>query len=588
MARGTALSQLAVDAPLYAADEVLVGAGSEVVIRYRDGSEVTASEGSVLTLREAAAGFGVDIGQGTIVARGDKQKGGSFTVKGRFGQTDLVQGAEVRFDLSAGNDSMDVLFGDINVVQPDGGSAPLVAGETFEFALGRKKSPADVRPVVVADELQFRLAPLRGAPTVKPPGDKTFKALSQQGNEIAQGASFKVPKGAAAALTAPGLRLVVEEGAAGTVGAAKSVDGVPRHEVALDTGDATVTLKGAQLVLSAGASTLELSAKDSAVAQVQRTGKDGATVEVKLGSLSLKTGDKTEVLQANDVATFVGGKWSRRTAAAPALVLPASVRSRVVADGLRQVRLSFPKGTGAARSIEIARDAAFKDLVLAGEGQTDWVVVDAPGNGELHWRVEGDAASESHATFEPDKGRSILRQSSPMAEVNETGQKSSIFFQSAVPSITFAFASKPGARGYLLRVYRAKELTSPLVEQRVTEPRASLVAGKLREGDYLWSATPLGPGGAELQGGRMNKLELVYENATNSLFIARPRNNDRSAKKLRTEGIAPMGSDLFINGEQVQPDSKGRFARELNDPRIIIYRLVGLNGVESYWTRALR
>jgi len=50
--------------------------------------------------------------------------------------------------------------------------------------------------------------------------------------------------------------------------------------------------------------------------------------------------------------------------------------------------------------------------------------------------------------------------------------------------------------------------------------------GALAEGRYLWSVTPLDARGAGLKGGKMNKLEIVYDNAVPNLTIKSPKNGD--------------------------------------------------------------
>ena len=53
--------------------------------------------------------------------------------------------------------------------------------------------------------------------------------------------------------------------------------------------------------------------------------------------------------------------------------------------------------------------------------------------------------------------------------------------------------------------------------------------------------------------------------------------------------MAPLGARLFVNGTPAPLDDKGRFALKVGDaPRVLVFRLLGGDGTESYWIRHLR
>jgi hypothetical protein len=131
-----------------------------------------------------------------------------------------------------------------------------------------------------------------------------------------------------------------------------------------------------------------------------------------------------------------------------------------------------------------------------------------------------------------------------------------------------------------VRLYRANAPTSPIVERVVKEPRCSLEPGVLAEGSYLWSALPLDGEGRERGGGRLNKLDLLYDNARSTLTIDEVASGSVS-------GVAPLGSRLFVNGRAAPLDGKGRFSLELpGKPRVVIFKVVARDGGESYWVRS--
>ncbi len=114
--------------------------------------------------------------------------------------------------------------------------------------------------------------------------------------------------------------------------------------------------------------------------------------------------------------------------------------------------------------------------------------------------------------------------------------------------------------------------------------------GALAEGRYLWSVTPLDAKGVGLRGGKMNKLEIAYDNAVPDLLISAPRNGDPSGATVPVVGIAPVGAKVFVNGRAVELDDKARFntsAAPLPGGRLV-FRMVGKSGAEVYTVRTVR
>src|SRR6185436_8203099 len=120
----------------------------------------------------------------------------------------------------------------------------------------------------------------------------------------------------------------------------------------------------------------------------------------------------------------------------------------------------------------------------------------------------------------------------------------------AAPALTLAFTSS-GER-YRVRVARAAAPDKAILERIVTEPRTEIAAGILVEGNYVWSATPIDADGRPTAHRPLNKLELAYDNARSTLAITRVSDS-------AVEGVAPLGSQLFVNGSAAPLDEKGRF-----------------------------
>jgi hypothetical protein len=117
----------------------------------------------------------------------------------------------------------------------------------------------------------------------------------------------------------------------------------------------------------------------------------------------------------------------------------------------------------------------------------------------------------------------------------------------------------------------------------------SLPENSLGEGRYLWSVTPLDAKGGELKGGRMNKLHMTFDNGVAALSIKTPKNGDPGGRSVKTSGVVPVGSKLFINGRAVELDEHARFDASVSPlpGGRLVYRLV-TGGAESWTVRTVR
>ena len=86
----------------------------------------------------------------------------------------------------------------------------------------------------------------------------------------------------------------------------------------------------------------------------------------------------------------------------------------------------------------------------------------------------------------------------------------------------------------------------------------------------------------------MNKLELVYDNERRGLALSRPRPGEQLGRgDVPVEGVVPLGSRLFLNGQPVALDAKGRFSQRVPATETLVFRLVSGQS-EAYWVRTLR
>ncbi len=317
-------------------------------------------------------------------------------------------------------------------------------------------------------------------------------------------------------------------------------------------------------------------------------GGAGEAIEVSVGGVAIVRAPRAEAAGGAAIAAAPAAR--PRDRAAGEIALPTQRGLRVFGDRVRQVTLTWPEEPGAAE-VTIAADPEFAKPLRVERIEGNRLTVDAPARGPLHWRVRlpGGRALVGEARFLRDRPRADGAIAGPRNVVADTGEKATIYFQGSPPALTLAFSAAPGARRYRVQVFRAEDLKAPVVERDVGEPRCALPPGALPEGRYVWHAAPIGADGRARAAGRMNKLELVWENALNALAIARPAPGDAvEGDGVDVAGVAPLGSRLYVNGRPAPLDGRGRFELRVARAPALIFRLVGRSGAESYWVRTLR
>ncbi|MEW6433560.1 MAG: hypothetical protein AB1730_18795 [Myxococcota bacterium] len=564
--------------PVFQGDVVATGAEARAVLADERGRQLELGEDTRFCVGASLTSLEVETGE--IAFLGDEDGGAAWTgasLQTPFGRAVLKDGAQARVRVTGTGLSAEVSIGLIEMDEVDGGTRQAKAGQRLVVGVGAielDEPPPPPAPRVVT----FKV--LAGKPQVKAKGSARFSPAPKE-TPLEAGAAYKVPKGARARLEGGGFALLVQPGGAGQVDSVQALGGVGLSRVqgalglALDGSQpATVTVDG-----------VELKGAKATTAAMTPAGKQ-RRIEVRAGELEVTKDGVTRTLKAGDALLVGSGPLEEPRALEAALTLPIGRRVRVSADRLGLVGLGLPDD--AEHRVQVATDADFSSLVVDGAA-TRQVVVMAPARGEVFWRTldgAGQPQAEGRARFGPDTASQREAQAKTDT-VAETGLKATIYFQRAVPTLTFTFTPTEGAAGYLLRVYRAGELKEPVFQKKVPEPKATVESGQLTEGAWLWSASPLDAAGNEMGGGRMNKLDVVYDNSLTTLTIASPRNGDKAGPTVRASGVAPLESALFINGKAVRLDGQGRFSVPVGQADVVVFHLKS-GGGDSFWVRRLR
>jgi len=562
------------------------------VVRVGPGRQIEVGPNTRFKLHRRDGQWVAELESGRVVSRSTEAAPSVvLTVLTPFGITRVPGGrSEATIGVDKEGVRIDVSLGEIAFVDPSGKTVTAGPRDAIEVKLGSVElvragsTPAPERLEVM---LSSEIGPL----LIQAPGERRFTA--RRAAPAPAGTGFKVGSaGGRARLLAPGLQARLEGGAAGRVGEASRSGTGRRFGLVLDRGSALISVEGGQAheVVLDGKQPITLRATEATTFRVSSE-RGKAEVVVLAGSGEVAVGDKHRRLAPDERAAIRGTRLAVGARPASDVVLPTARGLHVYADGLPEVTLSWSGGGGEGSLVEVASDPEFKDVLATGKVAGNSVTVPAPRRADLYWRVtgKGDKALVGHARFEPDRRRSVLDLEHPHNLVGESGPMTTVYFQGVVPTLTFSYATKVGAARYRLRVYKAGALEQPIVERVVADTRCPVDANVLKEGSYVWHAVPLGPQGQELAGGRMNKLELVYDNALTRLAIGSPKPNEvATGPEVEALGVAPLGSKLYINGKQAHLDGKGRFQEKVSRAPAVVFRLVGKNGSESYWIRKLR
>lgn len=554
----------AVAGALVEGDRLDTGADGHALLK-SGGREVELLENSSFTLGKSLGDLGLASGELFF----EEADGGEFSTSG--GAARAGAGSRVKLDARDGGTTFVVGAGTLEFedLAGDGGVSNVAAGQSFVVGKGvlsfeeTPENPPEAKPKV-------KLTP-RGTVMVKSKTGGNAK-LPVAGKELDELGSFTVDKSGGLTAQLGGATLQFDGASKGTL---EPTNGDPKLRATLQAGGVRIFLKQGESVLLDGKKPITLRAKVAMTAVVTPT-KNGPKVEVLAGEGEAAVPDQLpRKVGSGEVVVLKGKGLDAGKRGAPVLTLPAGRATRVFWGKGGDVGLAFAPGDG---EFEVAADAQFQNMLAIGQGD-DTVVVPGPLKGALFWRRKGEAESSS-GRFERDEFAGAVTAKSDT--VAETGLKASVYFQSAVPTLTFTFPPKDGVTAWRFRVYATSDLKTALVDRKVTENRTVVESGALKEGNYVWSAVPLDKSGQESGGGRMNKMEIVFDNSVTRLVLSSPRDGERASTAV---GVAPLGSKLTLNGKPVQVDEAGRFSQPIGGASVLVFRLVTKDGGEAYWVR---
>nr|WP_242544832.1 hypothetical protein [Corallococcus sp. NCSPR001] len=588
----------AVEGPLLAGDAVETGESGSATVRFPGDRTVEVGSEGRFAVGSDATGIVMKVERGIVLSRvpaGAKtaDSAGSkvtLNILTPFGLTRVgPEQSEVKVAVAADSARVEVKLGAIELVSKDGKTLRAAQGDAVDLTRERAQVTQAPRVVELAP-IPVTVRASSGVAEVKSKDTGRWRKVRREGEVLAFGDGVRT-KGGEAVLSlkdsgtvltlAPGAEAVLESaGQQGTIDEARVhlLQGLLAVQLAMGRESRVVLPE--MTVESGGGARLE----------IRRTNA-GMQVAAHTGDVTLRRGEARQALRAGERAT-VGTDGNAKVEPLEEAVVAVGPGdgTEVFHRGLSEVALTW-EGEGDA-VVEAAQDAAFKRPVLWGRVHRASVNVTALAKGTLYWRArkeDGTQVAAGSVHFAPESPTSSLARARNV--VPEGPEKTTIFYQDKPPAVTFTYGEEPQARTYRVAVYKAGSLATPVVQRTVSETRAALEAGQLGEGSYLWSVTPLSQAGAALKGGRMNKLELVYDNSVVGLVVDSPRQGGAAAEKVRASGVAPVDARLSINGRAVPLDAKHRFdtwVAPMGMPPLLVFKMTRPGAPDVLTVRTLK
>jgi hypothetical protein len=583
---------------LYLKDAVATAVESTAQVRFGQGQVVEIGPDARFLIGEDRTGIVLEVQRGLILTRvpagaAPGAGGTSLTILTPFGITRVgAELGEVEVEVSQDGARVNVLVGAVQLVSRNGETVTAGAGDRATLTTGQVVIEGRTPNEVTLEAMKVTVFAGGGKAEVKKQGSRKWKAVGRGGEPLEQGDGVRVRTGRASlqlegSETRLGLgqssEVVFEQGGRDGQVEVSALDlKKGAMSIALAPGRRSrVTLSGLRLESDLGGQFSVVKTRDgfevSALAGDARLSRNGQDAAVRAGQTA-RLPDRGEV-------QVTGGDRAD-------LSIPSRSGLRVHHPGLAEAAIAWG-GEPGDYWVEVASDSKFEQRLLAGLVHSAYVNVPIPRRGALYWRVlAADRSSEV------DKGSAVFSPEPPQRdlarlrnEVQDGADKTTIYFQDKPPAVTFTYRLEEGAARYRVQVYRASQLDSPMVDRTSSSSQLPLEAGVLTEGSYLWSVTPLDDKGGELRGGKMNKLEISYDNSVPDLVITSPRNGEAARGAVRATGVAPVGARLYVNGKAADLDEKNRFDMEVTPvgrPPVVIFRVSRPPASDTITVRALR
>ncbi len=592
LTRKGAAPQSATKGELAVGDVVETGADGDATVRFGDGHEVQLGANGRFEINNGDDGLVLNVGQGLVLSRVvndvpvDKNAM-KLAILTPYGLVRLGS-SEVKVGVGGDDAKVDVVTGNVQIVSRGGDTVSVTAGDLSVLSReGVKTGTREVR----LEPLQIELSGISGRVDYKKKDDKAFSPVNARKlPELAEGDALRVQQGSAT-VTPKGSGAKVTLTSNTEVGLGQVQTGSGIEDVALDLrkGALTVSMpQGTKRRLHPGDG-YTLSVNDGAQFTIVRS-KNGLDLNTVVGEVLVEhDGMSATAVRGAQNSLLAKGNVTVKDVAKETFTLPSRPGVRLFHPNIGAAALTWPGEVGNTYRVVVGYEPSLASPFIDGTLKQPWLNVAIPARGSLFWKVFEGEKEIAKGSFSAAPERNNGELGRLRNEVPDGAEKTVIYYQDKPPSVTFMWkAVDPAPAEYRLQVYREGALGKPIEERDAKATTVQLPENALGEGSYVWSVTPLDAKGQALQGGRMNKLEMVYDNAVAELVIKSPRNGDPATAQVNAVGIAPLKTKVSINGQSVALDEKARFNTKVAPVggRVVFHTLG--EGGEQFTVRVLR
>ncbi len=542
--------------PLFDKDVVETSEQSNATLRFSDGRDVELGENGRIEIGSKGDELVLNVGQGIVVSRVGAQGGGDelkLSIDTPYGLV-RVGSAGVSLNVQSGEASIDVLAGEVTLVGREGAVIPLEAGA------GGTLSKAGASRTVTLQPIVLNLTQSSGRIELKKKDAKAFTPVNpRKPPALAAGDTLRATQGTASLTPEKSdTKVTLTMGAEVGIGESARNQGVEELALELKKGQLQLSMPyGKKRVLKPGDG-LALTAPEGGVVTVNR-GKNGLELNSVVGDVIVQTEGGPVTVKGGQVATITKSGVDAKDVGREALTLPSHPGLRLLHPGQERVALVWQGDDAKPYRIKVGLDAALERPTIDGLVHQTFFNTLAPARGALFWKVFDGETEVAKGSVQCGQEKLDGELGELTNEVASSRPTTRIFFQDKPPSLTFTWKApeKPAAE-YLLKVYQAGALGTPIQEKRTTSTSAQLPP--IPEGSYQWDVTYLDAAGTPIGTmGKMAALEVQYDNAVRSLIIKSPRNGDAPSAKVSVAGVAPLGAKVTANGQNLALDPKARF-----------------------------
>lgn len=604
--KGGELSPATSGRALFVGDSARTGEDGAMTLEFAGGNVVELQPGTVVEIREDGAAASTI---GAIVLEGEakvRSSGGGMVLRiGLPFENRTLEIGTGPVEILVGEKGVQVLVGSIEVIGEDGQPTAVEAGEVFQIGgvvidlADRTEDETD--DVMEVEEVVITLLSNPRFVRLKRAGEDTW-SRPKKTDSLAVGDAVRTQRRGTIMAFDDASRVRLDGDTELTLDEAKRTGAESRAAYTLSKGGASIRLKRGEVdtkhTVAVGETAVEIrpGAQEASV-DIEQSPDGRGRVAVQFGQAKLSDGTVVGPGQAVDLEA--GKVTGAPTELAPTDVQLRPGMSTVVYYSSQKPAVVFswkPEEGATAYELELSRNKGFDGApVFREELDRDRFVYEQLDEGAYYWRVKASGAGEA----DWKRGLFRVKRGSPSRcgkncgrenLVRDTGVKTVVYFQQALPSITLVWDEVQGASSYRLKVFRDGEFERPFVDQTLQLTKRKFQAGQFEEGKYFWLVNALDPGGGEVRTGGTNGLEIKFDNSAVDIQIASPASNQRVRKsKILTSGEVPLGQSLFINGQRVKLGDDGRFREYVTLDRkgrhSIVYRTLASDGVERYYVR---